>query len=220
MRKTIPDKDSDFDDKQAVITVKTAQKLVEWNISNGWFNGRLIPAKNGWTLAWAAYQNPATRTTVIIFNKNEARKVYQPLLSTLVEILKSNPLVSPADLEEMGIATGRGGGGIHNPVPVTYPDFDIDSSVIRRLTVAFRDKGSSSRGKPHGVHGAEIRWGILDASPKDINDLRNSSFDTRSPFTLEFSEADRGKTVWFCLRWENTTGEKGPWSEIVSAIIP
>jgi hypothetical protein len=30
----------------------------------------------------------------------------------------------------------------------------------------------------------------------------------------------RGKTVYFALRWENTRGEKGPWSEIMSAIIP
>jgi hypothetical protein len=220
MARTIPLKDSDFDEKQSIITVKTAQKLTDWNINNGWFNGRLIPAKNAWTAAWAAYQNPATRTTVIIFNKNEARKVYQPLLSTLAEILKSNPLVSPADLEEMGIAVNKGRGSTTNRAPETYPDFDIDSSVIRRLKIAFRDNGATSRGKPHGVHGAEIRWYILDAPPKDISDLRNSSFDTHSPFMLEFSEVDRGKTVWFCLRWENTTGEKGPWSEIISAIIP
>ncbi|MDR2628174.1 MAG: hypothetical protein LBC40_09100 [Dysgonamonadaceae bacterium] len=220
MARTIPLKDSDFDDKQAVITNKTAQKLTDWNINNGWFNGRLMPAKNAWTVAWTAYQNPATRTTVIVFNKNEARKVYQPLLSTLAEILKSNPLVTPADLEEMGIVVNKGRGSNTNRPPETYPDFDIDSSVIRRLKVAFRDQGSTSRAKPHGVHGAEIRWCILDAPPKDISDLRNSSFDTHSPFTLEFSEVDRGKTVYFCLRWESTTGEKGPWSEIISAIIP
>jgi hypothetical protein len=30
----------------------------------------------------------------------------------------------------------------------------------------------------------------------------------------------RGKTVWFRLRWENNRGQKGPWSELYSAIIP
>jgi hypothetical protein len=31
---------------------------------------------------------------------------------------------------------------------------------------------------------------------------------------------DRGKKLYFALRWENTRGEKGPWSEIHSTIIP
>jgi hypothetical protein len=53
-----------------------------------------------------------------------------------------------------------------------------------------------------------------------VEDLIHSAFDTRSPFTLSFDENQRGKTVYFCLRWENTRGEKGPWSEIVSGIIP
>lgn len=38
--------------------------------------------------------------------------------------------------------------------------------------------------------------------------------------TLTFDENQRGKTVYFALRWENTRGEKGPWSQIVSSIIP
>jgi hypothetical protein len=45
-------------------------------------------------------------------------------------------------------------------------------------------------------------------------------FDTNSPLDIEFTEEDRGKVVWFAVRWENTRGEKGPWSEIYFAIIP
>jgi hypothetical protein len=45
-------------------------------------------------------------------------------------------------------------------------------------------------------------------------------FDTDSPLEIEFDEADRGKIVWFAVRWENTRGQKGPWSEIFFAIIP
>ncbi|MDR0609502.1 MAG: hypothetical protein LBG58_15030, partial [Planctomycetaceae bacterium] len=63
-------------------------------------------------------------------------------------------------------------------------------------------------------------WAILDTPPTKISDLTHSSFDTRSPLTLEFDEDQRGKCVYFCLRWENTRGIKGPWSEIISAIIP
>jgi hypothetical protein len=50
--------------------------------------------------------------------------------------------------------------------------------------------------------------------------LAHSVFDTRSPYTFQFDLADAGKRFYCCLRWENTTGQKGPWSEIQNAIIP
>jgi hypothetical protein len=68
--------------------------------------------------------------------------------------------------------------------------------------------------------GVEIRWAILDAPPVVIDDLLHSTFSTRSPHMFEFKGNDRGKTVYFCLCWLNTRGQKGPWGEIVSAIIP
>ncbi|MDR0582023.1 MAG: hypothetical protein LBG31_03565, partial [Prevotellaceae bacterium] len=90
-----------------------------------------------------------------------------------------------------------------------------------RLTIHFYDQGSKkSKAKPKGQHCAEIKWGILPAPPASVNDLAHSDVDTHTPFTLEFDESQRGSTVYFCLRWENTTGQKGPWSEIMSAIIP
>ncbi|MDR1283137.1 MAG: hypothetical protein LBK99_20295 [Opitutaceae bacterium] len=71
------------------------------------------------------------------------------------------------------------------------------------------------------VYGAELLYGIADgAGPLTFSQLTHSVFSTHSPFRIEFAEELRGKTVYFCLRWENTRGQKGPWSEIVSAIIP
>jgi hypothetical protein len=220
MSQTIPKKDADFDEVQNVITTKTAENLNNWRIDQTWYIGQIIPIKTVWEAAWAAWQNPITRTKLITFNKNEARNTYEPLLSKLVGMLKTSPFVTPSQLAEMGIATGKGGGGGHNPDPDNYPDYNIDTSVIRRLGIHFYDHGSKSHAKPHGVHGAEVCWAILGTAPLSVDELIHSAFDTRSPFTLDFSESERGKTVWFCLRWENTTGKKGPWSEIVSAIIP
>ncbi|MDR1865339.1 MAG: hypothetical protein LBR08_07185 [Bacteroidales bacterium] len=97
---------------------------------------------------------------------------------------------------------------------------EIDSSIIRRLLLYFRDYGSEKRGKPYGIHGAEVRWGIRDAPPADVDDLIRSEFATKSPYVLEFKESDRGKTVYLCTRWENNRGVKGPFGEITSAIIP
>jgi hypothetical protein len=56
--------------------------------------------------------------------------------------------------------------------------------------------------------------------PSGIAELTNSVLATRTPHILEFTELDRGKTVYIAMRWQNKKGHKGPPSEIQSAIIP
>jgi hypothetical protein len=104
--------------------------------------------------------------------------------------------------------------------PETYPEAEADTSVIRQITLHFWDSGTKKRGKPHGVHGAEIRWAVLDRSPRAVDDLTQSNFDTATPCILKFDENQRGLRVYYCLRWETNTTLKGPFGEISSAIIP
>ncbi|MDR3194423.1 MAG: hypothetical protein LBT76_03910, partial [Tannerella sp.] len=106
------------------------------------------------------------------------------------------------------------------PVPATCPVAIITLPGIRQLSVAFRDEGAYSRGKPLNVTGCEIRYAILDNWPESVDELIHSAFFTHSPCIFTFDENRRGKTVYFCLRWENARGEKGPWSGIQMAIIP
>ena len=134
-------------------------------------------------------------------------------------MLQSNPVVTNDELRFMGIVVPSSE-RTPAPVPVTYPVGTVDSSVMRRLTINFRDVNSTSLAKPKGVHGAEIKWGIADTPPEQAAALPNSSFDTHTPFTLEFTDLERGKTIYFCLRWENTVGVKGPWGSIELAVIP
>jgi hypothetical protein len=62
----------------------------------------------------------------------------------------------------------------------------------------------------------------LKANPKVTNAdrLSNSAFDTGSPAILIFTGDDSGRTVYLALRWENTRGEKGPWSDIAIVTVP
>jgi hypothetical protein len=104
--------------------------------------------------------------------------------------------------------------------PESYPEAEPDTSIIRQITINFWDSVTKKRGKPHGVHGAEIRWAILDHAPASVDELSNSDFDTASPLTLKFDESRRGQRLYFCLHWETNTNVKGPYGEIYSAIIP
>jgi hypothetical protein len=44
--------------------------------------------------------------------------------------------------------------------------------------------------------------------------------ETRSPIELVFDENQRGKKLYFVVRWENGPKHKGKWSEIFMVIIP
>ncbi|MDR1372304.1 MAG: hypothetical protein LBJ17_04150 [Dysgonamonadaceae bacterium] len=166
-------------------------------------------------------EEPATRTKLSVQAKNDARAALEKdLRQAIREYLTNNHLVTDEDRDGLGLP-------IHkitrtpSPVATDSPDTDVDTSVIGRITINFFEKGSRhKKGKPAGQHGAEVAWIISDTPPTRWDELLHSNIDTNSPFTLSFEHDQRGKTVYFALRWENTRGEKGPWSEIASAIIP
>jgi hypothetical protein len=224
-KETIPKKDVEFYAFQLNLMLIVLAKAVGWKLDMDWITNVLAPARIEYETARLAWLNPHTRTTEIKDRKKAAEKAYIVLLRILIAILQVLPSVSDAEREDMRIAINKGGGGGHNPKPKDPPPVRLDTSLRCWLIIFFgilgvEIPGRVLRGKPRGVHGAEIIWAILPESPKHHSDLIHSAFSTSSPFRLEFDEADRGKTVYICVRWENTTGEKGPWSDIMSAIIP
>lgn len=46
-----------------------------------------------------------------------------------------------------------------------------------------------------------------------------SRASTQTPYTLDFDAADGGKNAHYLLRWVNSTGQKGPWSETATVTI-
>ncbi|MDR1407116.1 MAG: hypothetical protein LBJ23_03585 [Tannerella sp.] len=180
----------------------------------------LIALKKVWDDKYSVAEAPSTRTKSSIHVKTQARATLESALRIFIrEYLTYSSKVTDIDRDNLGLPIHK---TTRTPsqIPKTPPQFKIDSSIIRRLKLHFFDNNSRRYGKPSGVHSVEIIWAILDAPPVSIDKLIHSSSDTRSPFMLEFSESNRGKSVYFCLRWENMRGEKGPWGEIIMAIIP
>jgi hypothetical protein len=106
------------------------------------------------------------------------------------------------------------------PPPATRPEFDLRIRDIRRIDVDFWDLGSESKAKPYGIQGAVVYWLIQETAPVRPEELGNSTLATRTPHTLTFEETQRGRRVHVVLRWQNEKGEKGPFSEILSTVIP
>ena len=218
-RDFLPRKEADFYGWVTVFFTYLQANLSRFGISSTVLSP-LTSLRDDFFTKYAAAMAPSTRTKATVLAKNNALKALKEALRAFIrEYMTYNHLVTDVDRDNLGLPIHKTD---HTPVPVptTYPFFIIDTSTIRVLVIQFFDEDSKKRAKPFGVHGAEIKYDISDTPLINPDDLTHSAFDTRSPLRLEFRGEDRGKTVWFCLRWENTRGEKGPWSEIVSAIIP
>jgi hypothetical protein len=170
--------------------------------------------------AFIAAQDP-NHGKVDTHKKDEARAALERACRQYYSAwINGNPQVPNSDRDGLRVPIHDGTRTPSTP-PTTIPQADkIDTSILRQVTVHFRDAGSDHRAKPDGVHGCEVRWNILASPPTHVDDLTHSTFDTRTPVTLSFDESQRGKWLYFCLRWEGPTGLKGPDGEIYSVVVP
>jgi hypothetical protein len=217
-----------FDKATETVNYMTDSNRARMGLGSGmpgglWYDGTFVPAFGELAGAFTDWKLPADRTQNKTIRLQRAEEVFNPIYRKLYTgFLKDSPLVTDEDLNSMGLPTRSSSGRHPSPVPPTNPAARAITSQLRQVTIEFyEDDGAHKRAKPAGVHGAEIRWVVFDTiQTVHLDDLIHSSFDTRSPFTLTFADEQRGKVLYFALRWENTRGEKGPFGPIIDAVIP
>jgi hypothetical protein len=99
-------------------------------------------------------------------------------------------------------------------------EFELGLRGIREIVVNFWIKGAVHRAKPDGYDGAVLVWDVLDAPPERPTDLAEHTMASRTPYIIEFDETERGKTAYIALQWQNERGITGPWSDILSTVVP
>jgi hypothetical protein len=217
-RKFIPDNDHSFLSWVINFLKYLFQALARFGFPEEKYQ-ELAAQRNDFAEKLETAEEPATRTTLTVQAKNDARKLLEANIRQAInQYLAYNPAVTDIDHEGLGIP-------IHSksrhpaPVEKTFPWTKASTALIRHLSF---DYGSSetSKTKPAGQHGMELASVISDTKPANIRELTHSHFDTHTPLVIEFEEEERGKTFWYAVRWENNNGEKGPWSEIMSVVIP
>ncbi|MDR2119312.1 MAG: hypothetical protein LBP64_00355 [Tannerella sp.] len=211
--------------KQSMTYLSVSANLTRMGLTGflPWITESLRPAYEAFAEAFEDWKNPAERTPIKTAALKTAESAFIPLYRHLyMGMLKENPLVTDADLMAMGMPERNAGKRRQASVPDTSPVASVKLPEPGIVEIHFRDGAvdSSSRAKPAGVHGAEIAWTVSDTPPAGWSQLEHSSFDTASPFRLAFEGDRRGRRLYFALRWENTRGEKGPWSEIRYTVIP
>jgi hypothetical protein len=173
-----------------------------------------------WNAAFTAHEPAQTAANAATQAKETARNVLVALIRALVKIIHAKgAAVTAASKQAINVTVAD---TIKTPVavPTSAPVGRVDITNVREHTIHFSDSTTpTSKAKPPGVRGCQIWVKIGTAPPASASELVYRVMDTSSPFKNSFEPADAGKTAYYWLRWENTKGESGPWSAMVSATI-
>jgi hypothetical protein len=185
-----------------------------------WIHDEFLTALTTYNPVYEAWEKPATRSPLQTHLLQETEAALKPSYRHLFAFLRGNLFVSDNDLEAMAMPRRRAGSGhARVPVPATVPDLRFEHPSEGVVEVHFRDETTLHKARPRGVHGIELLWGLLDHEPATRDELPRSAFDTRTPYRFSFDLEDIGKHLYIYARWENTRGEKGPWSTLYRALI-
>jgi hypothetical protein len=233
----IPRKDADFDafftQYCQYVNEKCTGAPPAWTHVPDARRTELNGACTDWSAAYGKTKRAHTPSDTLA--KNLARARDGKILGNFNnEFVRYSSAVSPREKLDLGNRE-RDTRRTPVPPPASLPEADIVFPGIHTVElVNIRRAPGIGSDDPRSDYGVRIHFGILDASgaegnfrisvpPATGDDLPHSDFVRRKKYRFDFSEEDRGKTVYFCLRYENSKGGregKGPFGPILFAIIP
>jgi len=139
------------------------------------------------------------------------------------------PPLADADYVELGLKERD---KTSTPVPAPAAQAEADLTFPGIHMVELKRIRPVSGAAPDGGSGCRVRvfWGLtgpaasgdkfrVTETPKSGNDLPHSKVTRRRKELFDF-DGESGNTVYFCLRYENPSGEDGPFGPILKAVIP
>ncbi len=192
-----------------------------WKISTDRLT-KIAPLRADYELKYAVTNNPSTQSPAATAARDAAWLPYGAALIDLYDhdILNNDDI--PAEGKDMlHVHRTSTGGGTSAPAPTTTPVVSLTAEEISILHVVFSDSATpASHSKPANVAFCEIVHKIdapVPVTPAECPDRANI---TRSHEAVIFTPEQRGKTVYAYSRWVNRNGKVGPWSGMVTAIVP
>ena len=123
------------------------------------------------------------------------------------------------------------------PAPTAQAEADISRPGVHLIMLHLRPVSGSLPDPHRSSYGFRIYYGIMPPGgatveaatgvkhelmqvPVTGEQLPFSRFTRRKKELFDFAPEDSGKTVFFCVRYENAKGDRGPWGPIFFTVIP
>jgi hypothetical protein len=166
--------------------------------------------------------NRQTQSPAVTAARNAGWANVEPLVQALYNVhLLNNDAISITDKQILGILPINPGGKSPFTAPATIPLVVLLSEQITVLYVLFSDSATpASHAKPDGVAFCELRYKIGGDTPVSIDECPLNRFISRSHEAMFFEPTQRGKIIYVYARWVNRNSKTGPWSGLVTTVIP
>ncbi|MDR2359900.1 MAG: hypothetical protein LBD85_01280 [Oscillospiraceae bacterium] len=191
--------------------------------------GSLFSAYNLWYNAYLPTTKPHTPGVTAM--RNEAWKETKPILSRFIRLwLRGFPnQVTKEDLLNMNIPLLD-----TEPTPVPPPENQVEADItfpgIHMVELQRIRPVAGTAPDARSDYGVRIYYGLtgeaseafpfrLDGPVKTAKVLPYSVFTRRKKERFDF-DGESGSKVYFCLRYENSKGQAGPFGPVLSAVIP
>jgi len=192
----------------------------DWGVSDAKVT-KLTASFTDYDTKYSVTNNPITRSPAATTARNTAWEVVNIDLNDVYKHdLLNNDAITSADKEALHIHVSAGGGAI-TPAPTTTPIVSLTSEEIGALHVVYSDSSApGTHYKPDNVVFCELYYQIGGTAPVTPAECNQSANISRSHAPLQFAPENRGKAVYAFARWVNRNGKTGPWSGMVTALVP
>jgi hypothetical protein len=215
MSRTLPRKDSEFIPMVRNLSDQCSLHQADWNLEAAPVT-QLNQLVHDAEAAYRANLNPETANHLTATTKKVSFAVLRAFLSTFVNVLVANKLISDADIEAMGLPSREH--HFHQPLPVPGEAPEVSVMVGQHhdvtLYVAIPQHGQPSEFlTKKGFHGFVVRYRKSDETEW------HEEHSTRLHLTLLFDSGDEGKHLVVTVAWINPRIQHGPWSDEITVLI-
>ena len=169
--------------------------------------------------AMTAYQAP-NHGKVDTLTKNEAKAALVHALRTYIQgYIARNPAVTDEDKEQMELPL-RDTTPTPHPAPDLRPDTEAEPAGKGAHSVTAVNPHTLNREKPPLAAGVAFARRVRGADePVSAAEDMPSEYQAASTRLFQYAEADYGKVADYAAAYENSTGKRGPWSNVTSLLI-
>ena len=154
--------------------------------------------------------------------KNDARRTLEKSARAFVQgYIAKNPLVTNSDKTRMSLPIYD-----TKPTTISVPLGQATANVVYLGGQVLRLHLNHITGTPFDAkanYGCRIYYGLFadnDPLPENGKSLIQHVFTRRKREIIQFAPTDVKKTAYFCIRYENSKGQAGPWGPMFKALIP
>jgi hypothetical protein len=215
----IPSAPALFDGFQAVLAASCVTNAATWNLPSE-LVASIAAMKSEWDAAYALAANRNTSSPAVTAARNALFLDYRDLADRVMhDYIVGNSEVSEADKTAFGIHL-RNRSRTRAARPSTVPVLEIDNRSIYAHRIDFHDSDTPhTRSRATSAAYCELWYKIGGPPPASPEDTTVETSFTKSGQVIRYGNDEAGATVYYFARWVNRKGEKGPWSQMVSALV-